>query len=175
MILAKRTFTVGDKRTALYCEAVAEIEHLKGNNEPYFSITVKDYESGIFGCIHEIIADKFPKLAPYIKWHLCGPSGPIYYFENGLYHLKQGHIDHFKSTVVWGVVETDEKWEQDLKWIELEIGHASLVETEKLQKRIREEAIHDEFKAYLRERLPAVCQKFKEDMIFLFGDQIKFS
>lgn len=44
------------------------------------------------GCCHEEIAKRFPEYAKYIKWHLCGSNGPMYYLENTLYHA--GNRDH---------------------------------------------------------------------------------
>lgn len=46
------------------------------------------------GCIHEEIAKHFPKLAPFIKWHLCNADGPMYYVDNTLYHAKQNGPTH---------------------------------------------------------------------------------
>jgi hypothetical protein len=68
-----------------------------GNGHNTFSITGeitspdgKRFISG--GCIHEEIARFFPKLAPYLKWHLCGSNGPLHYLANTLYLA--GDRDH---------------------------------------------------------------------------------
>jgi hypothetical protein len=73
------------------------MHHIRGNRQPYFSITadidrkamgdrwVED--SG--GCLHEDIARRFPRLAPLIRWHLCDQDGtPMHYVANGVYHAK---------------------------------------------------------------------------------------
>ena len=64
-----------------------------GNGHNSFSITAEvvtpqskrrgDIEAG--GCLHEDVAKKFPKLAPFIKWHLCSTDGPMHYIANTVY------------------------------------------------------------------------------------------
>ena len=44
------------------------------------------------GCIHDHIAEHFPELRPYIKWHLCGLEQPMHYLANTIYHA--GDRDH---------------------------------------------------------------------------------
>ena len=44
------------------------------------------------GCIHDAIADHFPELANFIKWHLVSTDGPMHYLANTLYHA--GDRDH---------------------------------------------------------------------------------
>jgi len=67
-----------------------------GNGHNDFSITGTQWEYMTYhlphrwvdacgGCIHEIIAEQFPELEPYIKWHLCGSNGPMYYIANTVY------------------------------------------------------------------------------------------
>lgn len=58
------------------------------NGHNTFSITGHTMKGGIegsFGCIHDEIAEYFPKLAPLIKWHLCNTDGPSGYIANTLY------------------------------------------------------------------------------------------
>jgi hypothetical protein len=38
------------------------------------------------GCIHDEIAQHFPEMEPYIKWHLCGLTEPMHYVANTLWH-----------------------------------------------------------------------------------------
>jgi uncharacterized protein Usg len=71
-----------------------------GNGHNSFSITAKvvtpqserrgDIQVG--GCLHEDVAEKFPELAPFIKWHLCSSDGPMHYIANTLYLA--GDTDH---------------------------------------------------------------------------------
>lgn len=79
---------------------------LHGNREPHLSITGETFsrrrraserrvEFGgykwwcdSFGTLREDIAKTFPELVPYLDWHLAGPSGPMYYLENGQYFLR---------------------------------------------------------------------------------------
>lgn len=37
------------------------------------------------GCVHDAIAAHLPRLAKYIKWHLCSSDGPLHYPANALY------------------------------------------------------------------------------------------
>jgi len=85
---------------------------LRGNREPYFSITGTGYApngrevSG--GQLHGMVRRYFPKLRPLIKWHLFSPSsGPMHYRPNAKYWAREGHKAHFKSTVVWGALPSD--------------------------------------------------------------------
>lgn len=65
-----------------------------GNGHNTFSITADvvtpaskrmgDIEAG--GCLHDEIAQVFPELAPFIKWHLCSSDGPMHYVANTVYH-----------------------------------------------------------------------------------------
>lgn len=38
------------------------------------------------GCLHDLIREHFPELAPFIKWHGMTPQGPSYYLDNTLWH-----------------------------------------------------------------------------------------
>jgi hypothetical protein len=155
--------------------AKAEITQ-HGHQDPYFSLTGTASHVGggdSFGCLHDLISEHFPELAPYVKWHLASITQPMYYLENGLYHLETGHIDYFKSTVVWGTVESDKDHEGLLQDIEKQLKDAETIETEKVKKRMMKEQA-DRIKPYLIERLPALMKHFREDMEELFGDQIEW-
>lgn len=59
----------------------------------YFSLTgsIDQAVNGFWrehsgGCIHEEIAEHFPELRPYIKWHLVSKKQPIHYITNTLFH-----------------------------------------------------------------------------------------
>lgn len=58
------------------------------NGHETFSITATHYigrdEVG-GGCLHSLIAERMPALAPLIKWHLCSTDGPMHYIGNTLY------------------------------------------------------------------------------------------
>ena len=58
-----------------------------------------DIEGG--GCLHEEVARVFPKLAPFIKWHLCSTDGPMYYVANTIYWAKAGNLENARNTAVW--------------------------------------------------------------------------
>lgn len=62
------------------------------NGHMDFSITGTHYEKGQHsssGCIHEIVAEWFPELAPFIKFHLVGTNQPMHYVANTVYHARE--------------------------------------------------------------------------------------
>lgn len=97
------------------------------------------------GCIHEEIAKHFPKLIPFIKWHLVDSTQPLHYIANAMYHA--GHTeykdakneDHLKSTIIYGALDID----STLDWINMP--------KEKLQ-------------AHLSLRLPLLMKEFRKAM-----------
>ena len=57
-----------------------------------------------FGCCHEQIAETFPELAPFLKWHLTSSDGPMHYIANTLYHSREGSetdLDAARNAAVW--------------------------------------------------------------------------
>lgn len=113
-----------------------DVDFAKRNNqEPYFSITAdikRQAKNGRWvedscGCLHDEISKHVKKLAPLIKWHMVHLSGmPTHYTANAIYWAQKVHgisiyksqsydpdpMKAFKSTVVFGAVETDN--EQDI-------------------------------------------------------------
>jgi len=78
------------------------MHYILGNSQPYFSITAfterkgKNRHSEVtwfkdsYGCLHDLIKEKAPHLAPLIQFHLCDQDGlPMYYLENGYYWYKE--------------------------------------------------------------------------------------
>lgn len=71
----------------------AGLHHLQGNARPYFSVTADvfipgrhDIEAG--GCLHELVVELWPELAPVVALHLSDDSGaPMYAEANGWYWL----------------------------------------------------------------------------------------
>ncbi len=62
-----------------------------GNGHNTFAITAEVYVPGAAkimscGCLHEEVAQYFPQLAPFIKWHLVSSDGPMHYPANVTYH-----------------------------------------------------------------------------------------
>lgn len=82
--------------------AKAELEHLKGNAHPYFSITgdiVRINKWGNVcaficgGCIHEIIHKHIKELRPFIPLHLCDETGaPMYDAGNAAFNYMEKGI-----------------------------------------------------------------------------------
>lgn len=74
------------------------------------------------GCCHEQVAEAFPELAPFIKWHLSSSDGPMHYVANGVYwagyyesydktHTVPANLEHLKSTIAYGTLPDDEKFD----------------------------------------------------------------
>ena len=64
-----------------------------GNGHNSFAITADQYRKAnnvfwkdCFGCCHDLIAEQFPDLAPFIKWHGMTSEGPLHYVANTVYH-----------------------------------------------------------------------------------------
>lgn len=58
------------------------------------------------GCLHTEIAEAFPELKPYLKWHLMSTDGPLHYVENTLYWLgwrncKTPNLEYARNSAVW--------------------------------------------------------------------------
>jgi len=74
------------------------------NGHNTFSITSNirrngRWESG--GCQHELIAMRFPELAPFIKWHLCSTDGPMHYVANTSYWAQQNNLEFARQSAIW--------------------------------------------------------------------------
>jgi hypothetical protein len=62
------------------------------------------------GCIHDKIAEHFPELAPFIKWHLMSADGPLHYVANTMYLAgdrdcygkRKGEAMHHKTVISFG-------------------------------------------------------------------------
>jgi len=69
-----------------------------------FSITGELRVKGVVetcGCVHDLIEEHFPDLAPLIKWHLCAVDGPMHYLANTIFHASDR--DH------WGYCPGDQR------------------------------------------------------------------
>ena len=98
--LTKKQEQVWTKLGIDYCGEKADIiatvryDDRCGNGHNTFSITADIYKAGrrsdsawmAGGCCHDDIAKHFPKLAPFIKWHLTSANGPLHYVANTVYH-----------------------------------------------------------------------------------------
>lgn len=139
------------------------LEYLQGNKAPYFSATVDTFNGTKLvacGCQHNIIRAYFPDYEKYLKWHLVSTIEPMHYLANGLYWLKEGNIPNFKHTVVWGEVETDQDFTSD--WLE---NYA-------LFSKYANKSTHNPIQEYLVKRLPALMDKFEQDMTELFDQPV---
>lgn len=147
--------------------------HRIGNQDPYFSVTADvderngprfGWRNAAGGCMHELVAEHFPKLAPFIKWHLATEFGPMHYIANGLYWWeaatgsrvqdkkydyplpgktwKETAMEHFKSTIVYGALPNENS-----KSLELLALRS-----------------HKELEKWLEGRLLKLVTAFREDM-----------
>lgn len=137
-------------------KAKAELASI-GNQAPYFSITADLLEHGreVAGdCMHDEVAEHFPQFAPYIRWHLTSIDGPMHYLANAIYHAgfylgmeSNRNLDHLKSTIVYGAVESD-----------------ASVDLEKLDA--------SSLQSFLVNRFPALMRQFQADMNTLFDKEV---
>jgi len=157
----------GKKINDSFIEVTAELNDM--GQGVYFSITGKiiDGKHISAGCIHKEIAQAFPEFEKFIKWHLCGlKNGPMHYFENSLYHagwtefIHQMNFDHFKSTAVWGVLDSDNETD-----IALLMNNDQLRHEHESHKAKREE-----LRKVLEARKPLLMKKMHRELSELFGD-----
>lgn len=80
------------------------------------------------GQVTREIAAYVPEIAPYLKWHMVGPDGPIHYFANAKYWFQVAQrreenattnpVQAFKDTIVLGAFPGDlppEELREDLE------------------------------------------------------------
>jgi hypothetical protein len=125
-----------------------------GNGHNTFAITGEIYKPGRRDCeacgmLHKEIAEHFPELAPFIKWHLTSTDGPMHYVANTLYwlgydtqwcdgrHGSPPSLEYARSTAVWpdmpeDMLETSKKYTQE------KITTLLLARQEKLLQEFRE-------------------------------------
>ena len=73
-----------------YFKVELQFDDTCGNGHCTFSITGEEGRIGArdcdsCGCLHDEIAQRFPQLAKYIKWHSVSTDGPMHYIQNTLY------------------------------------------------------------------------------------------
>ncbi len=101
IVTAWREFTEHGERYRI--QAKYRYDDQCGNGHNTFSITANGerYENGGWrddfgGCCHDKIAEQFPELKKYIKWHLVSSDEPMHYIANTVYHAsKVEKYDYF--------------------------------------------------------------------------------
>lgn len=98
-------------RTGAEITATVRFDDARKNRHNTFSITAEvarrgSYDVEAFGCLHSQVAEAFPELAPFLKWHLCSTDVPLHYIENTMYWLgRRGYTRPFferaKETAIW--------------------------------------------------------------------------
>ena len=171
-IIAEKSWTAvmadGDKIVT----TAAITQH--GRQSPYFCITSttyqtqrvpeKPYVNGLGyanggGRQDELIAEYFPELAHYQRWNLMSYDGPMHYVANSIYHRKNGEIDLFYRSCVFGALESDkESYDDALDGISLIDLDGQLDATQK----------------WLEDRLSNLIELFAEDMKELFYGHEQF-
>lgn len=178
MTIAKQTkvygpkeFTEGNQRYKITAHVRHDDSCRKGHNS--FAITgdIRRAEGGYWvedsgGCVHDEIRTHFPELAPFIKWHLTSTDGPMHYVANTMYWLgwcgycdgkptSPPNLKHARNTAVWP--ELPEEFlcpDPNPDW--LRDGQPMLWEPDRLQ-----------IEQVLKDRLPALMEEFKRDVLSL--------
>lgn len=140
-------------RRGEYLEATAKLYSFHGQ-VPYFSVTgshIKDFEPGASGCIHDIIRENIPELAPVIDLHLNNIDGvPTHYVEDVKYWIESGELQHVADTIPGFDLAKAEKLRRLVfKWAEWVLEF----DDEEIRKE-RGEYARKMFETYLRWHLP---------------------
>lgn len=84
------------------------------------------------GCGHELIAEHFPELAKYIKWHLTSSDGPMHYVSNAMYHVSKRDC--------WGKLKGEPRqWETKIFFNDVPIPYE--LKSEKFIKWLKEQDV----------------------------------
>lgn len=146
-----------------------------GTQDAYFAITGEIWSPSrrddceACGCLHGGYIDKTPlagrdaMLPGLVRWHLTSVrQGPMHYAANSLFHLKEGKVDFFKKSCVFGALEDD----------------ALPYETENAKEYIArhanpEAAVAEVTKKWLEDRFPRLMEAFERDMVAFFGEDVR--
>ena len=96
------SWTEGADRFSITATVRYDDRYRNGHNT--FSITADIQRNGreyAGGCCHDEVAERFPELAPFIKWHLCSSDGPMHYVANTLYWLRAGNLENARASAIW--------------------------------------------------------------------------
>ncbi len=93
-VLAVRVIKPSYSRVSLTLRVVGGLNYLRGNSNPYFSLTKEEHRKGFphqcqsFGCDHETILRYWPQFADLAALHLSDIDGmPMHAEANGWYNL----------------------------------------------------------------------------------------
>ena len=145
----------------------------KHNQAPYFTITtdVDRWERGRWvedsgGQQHDLVRAMWPELAPYTKWHLVSPEGPMHYLPNASYWYELVHgrskwevdssqdpVAAFKSTVIYGAVDGDEHFDPSIPPAE----------------HLHDQTVYLILKWWLEQRREALMARFKAELRLMAG------
>lgn len=112
----------------------------RNNQQPHFSVTcdIEEARGGRWkesggGAAHELIAQNFKDLEPYLKWHLVSLGEPMHYLANAKYwweqamgktkpteHQRVDPRDAFKSTIVFGGIPGEKTLPYTNDWADVE-------------------------------------------------------
>jgi len=99
---------------------------------------------GSYGCLHDLVAEHFPELARYIKWHLTSSDGPMHYVAN---------------TIFWAT--PDENGNEDIG-ARYDRPRLALARKSAVWPDATLEQLSD--RAALEARLPALLEEFRKDV-----------
>jgi len=150
-------------------EVDAHMSYLFGNNSPYFAISTTTYNNfgrGMsYGCQHELAIKVFPKIKPFVKWHLTGLDGPSHYVANAVFFWKQWRhetkyladrydpYEAFQHLTHWGLDSTETDGQLKYLFTSPNVTEADM-------------------KTILNQRFHLMMDFFHRDMEKLFGTKI---
>jgi len=150
-------------------------------NNGHNSFSITGSYDGSHGCIHEDIIENFPELERYIKWHLTSTDGPMHYLANTMYHAKpvSKHQDQwyfYLEDILIKIVDGKDRRDYVAKYgdyARFEESFNDLAKEPDL-KAARSSAVCPngtieqlQSETFLKNRLPALMEEFKKDMIEL--------
>ena len=80
------------------------------------SLGITGATKNMCGCLHrEILESKgIPvEIKDLVPFHLCDPEGPMWYIENTIFHVQEGHLNYARDTAVANWPEDHPLWVSD--------------------------------------------------------------
>jgi len=144
-----------------YFKVELQFDDTCGNGHCTFSITGEEGRIGArdcdsCGCLHDEIAQRFPQLAKYIKWHSVSTDGPMHYIQNTLYFAGDRDCHGRRK----GEASSFEYGEGKKR--ELEAARNAAVWPDATDEQLMSEP--ETLKSMLEARLPGLMAEFRADM-----------
>lgn len=176
---ARGVYTDGDMQREAVVEYGFDLKFANSTNQdPHFSVTVSHAGGG--GADHEFIAKHFPKIAPFLRWHLTSTGEPMHYAANGTYWYLMAHnrgmwrrqsydpdpIKAFCSTILFGTADGDDAFDPSVDPV-VSFG----LEPEEGQEMVSDEQVEKALRAWLSCRFDTMMSTFVRDMETLYALQ----